>query len=66
MYCTILLPDLVTRPSTWVSLMPHNPLEVDAGAGLAGAQVLRLSQGRGICNGPGINLQITQLGNGNH
>ena len=66
MYCTILLssgasPDWLVWPGTWVSLVPHNPLEVDAGAGLAGAQVLGLSQGRGVCNGPGINLKKTQF-----
>ena len=37
--------------------MPHDPLEADAGAGLAGAEVLRLRQGRGVGDSSGINLE---------
>ena len=37
--------------------MPHDPLEVHAGAGLAGAEVLGLREGRGVGDGPGINLE---------
>ena len=40
--------------------MPHDPLEVYAGAGLAGAEVLGLREGRGVSDGPGINLEIQQ------
>ena len=45
-------------PSTWVRLVPHDPLEVDAGPGLAGAEVLGLSEGRGVGDGAGIHLKI--------
>ena len=37
--------------------MPHDPLEVYAGAGLAGAEVLGLREGRGVSDGPDINLE---------
>ena len=40
--------------------MPHDPLEVHAGAGLAGAEVLGLREGRGVSDGPGINLEIEE------
>lgn len=40
--------------------MPHDPLEVYAGAGLAGAEVLGLREGRGVSDGPGINLEIEE------
>ena len=40
--------------------MPHDPLEVHAGAGLAGAEVLGLREGRGVGDGPGINLEIEE------
>ena len=41
--------------------MPHDPLEVHAGAGLAGAEVLGLREGRGVSDGPGINLEIETI-----
>ena len=41
--------------------MPHDPLEVHAGAGLAGAEVLGLREGRGVGDGPGINLEIETI-----
>ena len=37
--------------------MPDDSLQVYRGAGLAGSQVLWLSQGGGICGGPDINLE---------
>lgn len=40
--------------------MPHDPLEVHASAGLAGAEVLGLREGRGVSDGPGINLEIEE------
>ena len=40
--------------------MPHDPLEVHARAGLAGAEVLGLREGRGVSDGPGINLEIEE------
>ena len=39
--------------------MPHDPLQVDAGPGLAGAQVVGLGEGGGVRDGPGINLEIS-------
>ena len=41
--------------------MPHDPLEVHAGARLAGAEVLGLREGRGVGDGPGINLEIETI-----
>ena len=41
--------------------MPHDPLEVHACAGLAGAEVLGLREGRGVSDGPGINLEIETM-----
>ena len=41
--------------------MPHDPLEVYAGAGLAGAEVLGLREGRGVSDGPGINLEVETI-----
>ena len=57
--CTILAcTDWLTMPSTWVRLVPHDPLEVDAGPGLAGAEVLGLCEGWGVGDGAGIHLKI--------
>ena len=41
--------------------MPHDPLEAHAGAGLAGAEVLGLRQGRGVRDGSGINLETEAI-----
>ena len=42
---------------TCICFMPDDSLQVYRGAGLAGSQVLWLSQGGGICGGPDINLE---------